>query len=166
MLMVCGALLVGILYNALASNQVQESVIKKVEEVITGQTQINHTDTSNLPSPNTSYPSIPNSENSISNKDTPLIHTQSPTQSSPPPMQSKSSFGGIIDGLKSFTSTVWDSTKNVASSMWKGTTQVASSVWNWTKENKEYVAGCWWSNDPSRDRIILPLSPSWNWNPH
>ncbi|WP_028775528.1 hypothetical protein [Shimazuella kribbensis] len=140
MLMVCGTLLVSILYTALASDQVQESVIKKVEEVIAGQTQIK-SDINTIPSLNSSYPSIPTSENSISNKNSPLIHSQPPTQDTPPPTPSKSFFGGMIDGVKSFGNTIWDSTKNVASSMWNGTKQAASSVWNWTKENKEYVAG-------------------------
>jgi hypothetical protein len=140
MLMVCGALLVSILYTALTNNQIQESIIKKVEEVITGQTQTK-SDTNTIPNQNTSYPSLPNTENSISNKDAPLIHNQPSTQEDPPPTQSKSFFGGIMDDLKSVGSTIWDSTKNVASSMWKSTKQAASSVWNWTKENKEYVAG-------------------------
>jgi hypothetical protein len=139
--MVCGALLVSILISALSSNQVQESVIKKVEEVITGQTQTNKTDTDTITSLNTPSPTIPNSEDLISNKNSPLLHSQPPTQDTPPPTQSKSFFGGIMDGVKSFGSTIWNSTKNVASSMWNGTKQIASSVWNWTKENKEYVAG-------------------------
>jgi len=128
MLMACGVLLVSILYAALTSNQVQDTVIKKVEEVISGQTQTNDP-TMQTPELNPSY-QAPNliSGNSTSNHQGPLIQNQLPNQDTSSIVPSQSLSSGMINGITSFADTVWDSTKNIASSMWNGTKQVASTV--------------------------------------